>query len=131
MFTTRTSRPPFNLPVGPEVLVDRLDAPRSLVVGERADVNAVIVSNTDTAATVRWYLDRTLLSTVQLQLKAGETDVTKTVEPAQPGFHSVRVVIDPVIDSYAENNLGEALIQVVGPARVLLVEDTPGAAASL
>jgi len=121
----------INVPIGPEVLVDRLDAPRSLVVGERADVNAVIVSNTDTAATVRWYLDRTLISTVQLQLKAGETDVTQTVEPDQPGFHSVRMVIDPVVDSYAENNLGEALIQVVGPARVLLVEDTPGAAAGL
>jgi uncharacterized membrane protein len=120
-----------NVPIGPEVLVDRLDAPRSIAAGERADASAVIVSNTTTAATVRWYVDHTLVNTVQLQLAAGETALTQVVQPAQPGFHSVQVVIDPTVDSYAENNVGEALIQVVGPARALLVEDTPGGAASL
>jgi uncharacterized membrane protein len=120
-----------NVPVGPEVLVDRLDAPRSIATGERADASAVIVSNADTAATVRWYLDQTLINTVQLQLTAGESTVTQMVQPALPGFHTVRVVIDPILDSYAENNVGEALIQVVGPPRVLLVESTPGGAASL
>jgi uncharacterized membrane protein len=121
----------IDVPVGAEVLVDHLDAPRSLATGERADIKALIVSNTDTAATVRWYLDRTLINTVQVSLPSGETTLTQTVQPAQPGFHSVRVVIDPVIDTYAENNLGEALIQVVGPARVLVVENTPGGAASI
>ncbi|MDQ2944288.1 MAG: VWA domain-containing protein, partial [Candidatus Dormibacteraeota bacterium] len=120
-----------NVPVGAEVLVDRLDAPRSMAAGERADAKAAIVSNTDTAATLRWYLDHTLISTVQLQLKSGETTVTQTLQPAQTGFHSVRVVIDPIIDSYAENNFGEALIQVVGPPRVLIVESVPGGGASL
>ena len=121
----------INVPVGAEVLVDRLDAPRSMAAGERADAKAIIVSNTETAATVRWYLDHTLINTVQLQLASGETTVTQTVQPAQPGFHTVRVVIDAITDSYAENNVGEALIQVVGPPRVLLVESTPGGAASL
>jgi uncharacterized membrane protein len=120
-----------NVPLGPEVLVDRLDAPRSIAAGERADASAVIVSNTNSAATVRWYLDHTLINTTQIQLTAGETTVSQVVQPAQPGFHSVQVVIDPTVDTYAENNVGEALVQVVGPARVLLVEDTPGAAASL
>ncbi len=121
----------INVPVGAEVLVDHLDAPRSLATGEKADVKAVIVSNTDTPATVRWYLDHTLINTVQLSLTSGEATITQTVQPSQPGFHSVRVVIDPVIDTYSENNVGEALIQVVGPARVLLVENTPGGAASI
>ncbi|MHB8687037.1 MAG: VWA domain-containing protein [Candidatus Dormibacteraceae bacterium] len=120
-----------NVPLGPEVLVDRLDAPRSIAVGERADASAVIVSNTNSAATVRWYLDHTLVNTVQIQLTPGETTVSQVVQPAEPGFHSVQVVIDPTVDTYAENNVGEALVQVVGPARILLVEDTPGAAASL
>ena len=121
----------INVPTGAEVLVDSMSAPRSLAVGENADVKAVIVSNTVTTATVRWYLDHTLINTVQLQLSAGETVIAQTVQPAQPGFHAVRIVIDPTIDTYAENNLGEALIQVVGPARVLLVENTQGGAASL
>jgi uncharacterized membrane protein len=119
------------VPLGPEAYVDRLDAPRTLTQGQQADAQALIVSNTATHATVRWYLDRTLVNTVQLDLPVGETTVKQTVKPADAGFHAVRVVIDPVRDTYAENNLGEALIQVVGPPRVLLVENTVGEAASL
>jgi uncharacterized membrane protein len=119
------------VPLGPEAYVDRLDAPKTLTQGGQADAQALIVSNTATHATVRWYLDRTLVDTVTMDLPAGETAVQQTVKPAEPGFHTVRVVIDPVRDTYAENNLGEALIQVVGPPRVLLVENTPGEAHSL
>ena len=119
------------VPQGAEAYVDRLDAPRTLNQGQQANVQALIVSNTATHATVRWYLDRTLVNTVQLDLPVGETTVKQTVKPADPGFHAVRIVIDPVRDTYAENNLGEALIQVVGPPRVLLVENTLGEAASL
>jgi uncharacterized membrane protein len=119
------------VPLGAEVYVDRLDAPSTLTQGQQADAQALIVSNTATAATVRWYLDRTLINTVQLNLVAGETTLKQTVKPAEPGFHAVRVVIDAVRDTYAENNFGESLIQVVGPPRVLLIENTPGEAASL
>src|ERR1700736_1755787 len=119
------------VPLGAEVYVDRLDAPQTLTQGQQADVQALIVSNTTTHATARWYLDRTLISTTALDLAPGETTIKQTVKPSQPGFHAVRVVIDPVRDTYAENNFGEALIQVVGPPRVLLVENTPGEAASL
>jgi len=119
------------VPIGAEAYVDRLDAPRTLTQGEQADARALIVSNTATDTTVRWYLDRTLVNTTSLDLAAGETTVTQTVKPTEPGFHAVRIVIDPVRDTYAENNLGESLIQVVGPPRVLLVENTLGEAASL
>ena len=119
------------VPQGAEAYVDRLDAPRTLTQGQQASVQALIVSNTPTQATVRWYLDRTLVNTTQLELPVGETTVKQTIKPTDPGFHAVRIVIDAVRDTYAENNLGEALIQVVGPPRVLLVENTLGEAASL
>ncbi|HEX9095358.1 MAG TPA: VWA domain-containing protein [Candidatus Dormibacteraeota bacterium] len=119
------------VPLGAEVYVDRLDAPQTLTQGQQADAQALIVSNTTTHVTARWYLDRTLVNTVPLDLGPGETTIKQTVTPSQPGFHAVRLVIDPVRDTYAENNLGEALIQIVGPPRVLLVENTLGEAASL
>ncbi len=119
------------VPVGPEVYVDRVSAPRTLQQGEQAQVRALIVSNTETPAIVRWFLDRTLLATSQLTLQAGETTLTQTVTPADPGFHSIRLVIDPTRDTYSENNVGEALMQVLGPASVLLVEGKRGAAANL
>src|SRR5207302_1931448 len=117
--------------VGAEAYVDRLDAPLTLTQGQQANAQALIVANTATHATVRWYLDRTLLNTMQLDLPVGETIIKQTVTPAEPGFHAVRVVMDAVRDTYAENNLGDTLIQVVGPPRVLLVQNTLGDAASL
>ncbi|GAC1480555.1 MAG: VWA domain-containing protein [Candidatus Dormibacteria bacterium] len=122
---------PLNVPTGVEAYVDRLSAPRALAQGEQATVGAVIVSNTATPVTIRWYMDRTLINMVAMDLAPGETTLSQTVKPSEPGFHAVRVVIDPVKDTYAENNLGEALIQVVGPPRVLLVEANPGDARSL
>ena len=119
------------VPIGAEAYVSELSVPKTLNRGEQAIAGAVIVSNTATPATVRWYLDNTLLSTAQLALANGETTVFQTVKPTEAGFHAVRVVIDPVRDTYAENNVGEALIQVVGPPRVLLVEPAIGSAASL
>ena len=121
----------LNVPVGTEARVDRLSAPGTANLGEQARAQAVIVSNAATTATVRWYLDRTLLSTAQVELANGETTLTQTVKPGETGFHSVRVTIDPVLDTYAENNLGEALVRVVGPPHVLLVERSDGDAASL
>jgi uncharacterized membrane protein len=119
------------VPVGTEAYVDRLALPRSLSKGQRADAQAVIVSNTPTPATVSWYIDNTLVSSSKVELVNGETTLAQTFTPADTGFHAVRVVIDPVRDTYAENNVGEALVQVVGPPRVLVVEQAVGAAASL
>src|SRR6202022_2775955 len=119
------------VPIGEEAYVDRLDAPSTLNQGEQANLKAVVVSNVATSATVRWFLDRSLISTEQVDLVNGETTMSKTVKPAQTGFPSVRVVIDPVHDTYAENNVGEALIKVVGPANVLVVAQSTGRARSL
>ena len=119
------------VPVGAEARVDRLDAPGTINQGQQARAQAVIVSNTATTATVRWYVDRTLLLTTQVSLANGETTLSQAIKPTGTGFHSVRVTIDPTLDTYAENNLGEALVQVVGPPRVLLVEHSDGDAASL
>ena len=119
------------VPAGPEAYIDTIDAPATLRTGQRAAVLAHLVSNVATHATARWYLDRSLVATQEITLAAGDTTVSQTIAPAQPGFHAVRLVIEPVLDTYAENNLGEALIQVLGPPRVLVVEGAPGRAAGL
>jgi uncharacterized membrane protein len=122
---------PVAVPAGVEVAVDRLDAPTRLQQGERAQASAAIVSNVATPAVARWYLDRTLVSSANIMLQPGDITLTQSFAPTQSGFHSVRLVIDPLRDTYAENNLGEALIQVVGPARVLVVEGAPGRGAAI
>jgi len=116
----------LDVPVGAEAYVDRLGMPSTMNEGQQANAQAVMVSNTATTATVRWYLDRTLVTTSQVALTNGETTLTQVIKPAGAGFHTVQVTIDPVLDTYAENNVGEALVQVVGPPRVLLVEQDAG-----
>jgi uncharacterized membrane protein len=120
-----------SVPVGPEAYVDTLQAPNTITDGEQASAQAVVVSNVATRATVRWYLDHTLFGATDVELTAGETTLTQTIKPATTGFHDVQVTIDPVVDTYAENNVGEALIQVVGAPHVLLVEQAAGSAPSL
>src|SRR5207237_9881177 len=77
------------VPVGSEARVDRLDAPGTINQGEQAHAQAVVVSSVATTATVRWYIDRSLLSTAQVDLAAGETSLSQTFEPAGTGFHRV------------------------------------------
>src|SRR5207244_12489876 len=72
-----------------------------------------------------------LLCTAQSYPASRETSLAQTFKPAGTWFHSGRITIDPVLDTYAENNVGEALIQVVGPPRVLIVEQSAGEAANL
>ncbi len=117
--------------LGPEAYVDRVDAPASLSQGQKATVSAVVVSNQATTAIARWSVDRTLVTTSRVDLAAGETTLTQVVTPATTGFHSVQITIDPAQDTYAENNVGEALIQVVGTPHVLVVEQGAGDAPSL
>ncbi|HKW06778.1 MAG TPA: VWA domain-containing protein [Candidatus Dormibacteraeota bacterium] len=121
----------LQVPIGAEAYVDHVSAPDSITDGEQATAHALIISNRATTATVRWYVDHTLISSSQVELANGETTLTQMVKPAGGGFHDVQATIDPLLDTYAENNVGEALIQVRGAPHVLLVEQAPGDAPSL
>jgi uncharacterized membrane protein/Mg-chelatase subunit ChlD len=121
----------LQVPIGAEAYVAELRAPSAVNQGGSATADAVIISNSVTTATVRWYVDNALVSAAQVTLAVGETTISRAVKPDKPGFHSVRAVIDPVRDTYAENNVGEALVQVIGPPRVLVIEQKLGSAASL
>jgi uncharacterized membrane protein len=91
----------------------------------------VLDSNVETPAQLRVYLDRALVYDAPVAVTVGETEVSVTLPPAEPGFHSIRAVLDPVRDTFAENNVGEALIQVLGTQRVLVVEGHAGAAVNV
>lgn len=121
----------LQVPLGPEVYVDRVSAPDSISDGEQATAQAQIVSNGQTRAVARWYVDHSLISTSQVDLASGDTTLTQKIKPSGAGFHDVQLTIDPAVDTYTENNVGEALVQVVGPPHVLLVEQAAGDAPSL
>ncbi|HTW09757.1 MAG TPA: hypothetical protein VME46_19800 [Acidimicrobiales bacterium] len=126
---TRVDVLPLQVPLGPDVRVDSVEAPAAVPSGSRAEVTAVLVSNEDTEAQVLWALDDSrVLSATSVELKPGVTELHVLLPPATPGFHSVEVQIAPDRDSVPGNNEGEALFQVLGPQRVLVVAGQPGAA---
>jgi hypothetical protein len=123
---------PLQVPVGPDVRVDSVQLPSTVLPGARAQATAVLVSNETTTARVVWSLDnnQVVMDTV-VRVKPGVTDARVLLPPARSGFHQVNVEISPGRDSVPGNDVGEALFQVLGPPQVLVVAGTGGAGANV
>lgn len=128
---TRVDVLPIMVATGPEVRVDAVRVPAAVPPSSRPQVRVLLVSNVETPARLRVYSDRVLVYEQAVSVQPGETEVTLTLPPAEAGFHTIRAVLDPERDTYAENNVGEALMQVLGTQRVLVVEGQPGAAGNI
>jgi hypothetical protein len=123
---------PLKVPVGPNVRVDSVQVPPTVLPGSRPQATAVLVSNETTTARVEWTLDNTqVVKDTVVRVKPGVTDVQVLLPPARPGFHQVNVEISPARDTVPGNGLGEALFQVLGKQQVLVVAGTPGAGANV
>ena len=123
---------PLRVPVGPDVRVDSVQVPATVLPGSRVQATAVLVSNEATSARVVWTLDtnQVVLDTV-VQVRPGVTDTRVLLPPARPGFHQVNVEISPARDTVPGNDLGEGLFQVLGAQQVLVVAGSPGAATNV
>jgi len=122
---------PLQVTSGPEVRIDAVRAPTAVAPQTRAHVQVSIVSNVATTATLRVDVDDAEAGSSTRSIAVGETDVDLDLPPLGPGFHTVRAVLDPAVDTLSENNTGEALVQVLGTQRVLLVDGHPGAGANV
>jgi hypothetical protein len=119
---------PLRVPIGPDVRVDSVQVPATVLPGSKALATAVLVSNETTTARVVWTLDNSqvVLDTVA-RVKPGVSDLRVLLPPARAGFHQLNVEISPARDTMPGNDLGEALFQVLGAQQVLVVAGTAGA----
>jgi uncharacterized membrane protein/Mg-chelatase subunit ChlD len=104
-----------------EVLVERLRAPTTARLGESIEATAEIRSTVGQPATVRLFADGRLVETLPTNLEAGINQVTFTVKPTEPGFHTFRAVVEAARDTFAQNNRADANTIVTGEPRVLVV----------
>ena len=113
---------PLRNPQRPEVLVEKVEAPRRLKMGESFDLQATLRSNVATLAKVKLYHNRFLLEQRELELKPGINSFR--AENLNPGgtFATYEVEIIPAEDSALENNRAEATISLRGEPRVLILE---------
>jgi hypothetical protein len=119
---------PLRVPIGPDVRVDSVQVPSTVLPGSRVQATAVLVSNETTTARVVWSLDSSqiVLDTV-IPVGPGVTDTRVLLPPGRPGFHQVNIEISPGRDTVPGNDLGEALFQVLGAQQVLVVAGATGA----
>ncbi len=103
-----------------EALVERLGAPSTARLGETIELTATIRSTIAQLATLRLYVDGVAVAVERPELTVGTTTVRFHVRPAEPGFHTFRVVLEAGRDTFTQNNRADADTIVKGEPRVLV-----------
>ena len=111
---------------GAEALVEGVDAPPSLRRGARVPLTVHLRSTVTQAAALSIYDGSRLVQSLPVTLSAGTSQVDVSLPALGSGFHGLRVVLQPTIDTVAENNEGDAYTRVLGAPRVLVAEGSPG-----
>lgn len=110
-----------------ETAVERLTAPVSVSPGEPYVVRAVISSTSQTRAQLSLYRNGDLIADHESPLEVGQTVIrfTGLSEPPDSSDRSatLELRIQPELDTFSENNVGFATVQVQGPAPVLILSE--------
>ena len=111
---------------GPEVLVKTVELPSRLSEGEFFDLKATLESTVSTSGTVRIMVDNKVLQEEELEIGKGTSHLVWGLSAEKAGLHTYKVEVISTKDTRKENNIGQAITQVQGVPRILVVEGTPG-----
>ncbi len=118
---------PLGQPSLEETAVERLTAPQSVSPDEPYSVQAVVSATAPTTAGLSLYRDGLLIADHETSLEEGRTVVrfTGLSEPGAAGSATtLELRIRPQLDTFTENNVGFATVQIQGPAGVLVISET-------
>ncbi|MFL7807299.1 MAG: VWA domain-containing protein [Anaerolineae bacterium] len=123
---------PLRAPQGEvEVLLDALQAPAEVRIGQRFELTAIVQSTAPVGATLRVFADGRLVRSTELALQAGSNRYVVPLEADEVGFRRFRAELVPDADTRLQNNAASAFTVVAGPPRVLIVEGGEGEATQL
>ena len=111
---------------GAEARINGLDTPGELQTNERFLLHVNLFSTVAQHATLRLYLDQTLITQEAIDLVAGEQEVSFSLLAPPPGFHTFRVTLAAPQDTLLQNNVASTFVNVQGPPHVLVIEGQPG-----
>ncbi|HEX6483632.1 MAG TPA: glutamine amidotransferase [Ktedonobacteraceae bacterium] len=111
---------------GPEARINGLAAPGELQANERFLLHVNLFSSVAQHATLRLYLDSTLLTQEAIDLVGGQQQVGFSLRAPPPGFHTFRVTLAAPEDTILQNNVASTFVNVQGPPHVLVIEGQPG-----
>jgi uncharacterized membrane protein len=110
----------------PVARIDDLTAPTELHINERFVLHMKLYSNVVQNATLRIYLDQTLLAQPIVHLTGGEQDYEYSMLAPTSGFHTLKVTMDAPVNTNLQADVAAAFINVQGPPKVLVVEGKRG-----
>ncbi len=116
----------WSLPVGlarsrNEVYLSDLTAPRRVDSAEGFEVRGSVESLRAAPARLRLLRDGVLHSERQIQLNPGTTSIAFHDSLTTRGNHTYELLVESADDTLAANNLLQAVVEVKGPPRVLLL----------
>ncbi len=106
----------------PEVLVEKVEIPRRLKLGEPFDLVAAIRSNIATHAKVKLYQNQYLIEQRDMDIAPGINQFRAPNLKADGNFVSYEVEVVPALDTVLENNRATATATLRGEPRVLLID---------
>jgi Mg-chelatase subunit ChlD len=104
-----------------EVFVSDLLAPRQVDSAESFSVSARIESLGAARARVKLLRDGALAAEREMQLEGGVNEVGFRESLTEQGSHGYELLVESEDDTLAENNVLQAVVEVKGPPRVLLL----------
>lgn len=115
-----------------EVLIERLTTPSTATLGEDIPATVEIRSSAAQPATVRLFMNGTLIATAAVELDAGVNVVSfSDIEPSEAGFHTFRAVVEAALDTFSQNDRADSNTIVKGEPRTLILAGDDTVAAEL
>lgn len=111
-----------------EVLLERLDLPRFVRLGETYDASVVLASLSRGSGTLVLSQGEEVLERLAVNFEPGKSRYAIPIRVDQPGYYeySARIEVAPQLDSRPENNEVRNYLFIDGPGRVLVVTDPGG-----
>ncbi|MFO0975486.1 MAG: VWA domain-containing protein [Planctomycetaceae bacterium] len=106
-----------------EVLLERLDLPRFVRLGETYEASVVLQSLAAGKGTLVLMDGEKKIAEREVQFEAGKSRYSFPIKVDQPGYYeySARIEVNPADDRRVENNVVRNYLYLDGPGRILIV----------
>lgn len=112
---------PLEAPLGEEAWLSDLAAPGQLRQGEAFSLSITARATDDADGVLTVLMDQQVVAQQQVHLNPGTNTFAVSLTAGAPGFVVFRAYLDPVPDTYSQNNALSAFALVEGPPQVLVV----------
>jgi uncharacterized membrane protein len=117
---------PEGAPPSAEALVIGVDAPTEMRAGQTAIVTVRLSATQPASGQLVFTIGGHELEARNVQLPVGVSTQTFSLPSLVAGLYEVRAELSVQPDTYSENNIGVAVIRVLGKPTVLILEGTDG-----